>query len=119
VSHVLLGLGFGGGAIWALLHLRANGELPMTPWGFRAMSGPFEQLGEAGFTALGVALAAICAIDVLAGVRLWQRRRDGLRLSLLTALPAFGLALGFALPFLLVGIPLRVLLALGGRRALR
>jgi hypothetical protein len=119
VSQILLALGFGGGAIWTLLHLQANGELPMTPWGFRAMSGPAENLGQAGFTALGVMLVAISAVDLVAGVRLWQLRRDGLRLGLLTALPGFPLALAFALPFLLVGIPVRVLLALAGRGALR
>ena len=119
VSHIGLGVGFGVGAIWALLHLRAHGELPMTPWGFRALSGPFERLGQAGFTALGAMLVAVCLIDVIAGIRLWQRRRDGLRLSLLTTLPAFVLALGFALPFLLIGVPMRVVLALGGRGALR
>jgi hypothetical protein len=119
LSHILLGAGFGAGALWTVLHLRANGELPMTPWGFRSMAGPFEQLGEGPFIALGSAFVATCAVDIVAGVRLWQRRRDGLVLTLGTTLPAFGLALGFALPFMLVGVPLRVGLALAGRRALR
>jgi hypothetical protein len=65
------------------------------------------------------AAAVVCAVDVLAGILLWQRRRAGLRLGLLTAVPQFALGLGFALPFLLAGIPIRVVLALAGRRSLR
>ena len=117
--YVLYGLGFGIGTVWALIHHAQHGELPMTPWGFRALAGPAEQLGPSGFTALGAALAAVCALDVVAGIRLWQGRRDGLRLSLLTTVPATGLGLAFALPFLLLGVPIRLALAWAGRRSLR
>src|SRR5687767_246170 len=41
--QALIGLGFGGGATWTVVHLLQNGELPMTPWGFRSMAGPFER----------------------------------------------------------------------------
>lgn len=116
---VLLGIGFGGGAAWAVAHLQRTGELPMTPFGFRALSGPFEALGQRWFSALGAALVAVCAIDIAAGTLLWRGRRRGLELGLATTLPAFVLAVGFALPFLLVGIPLRVALAIAGRRSLR
>lgn len=119
VIEVLLSLAFGGGAAWTMLHLAQNGELPMTPWGFRSMSGPFEELGQQTFSVLGWALVAICALDVLAGIWLVQRRRRGFGLGLATAVPQFALGLGFALPFLLVGVPIRVLLAIAGRRSLR
>ena len=119
VLEVLLSLAFGGGAAWTMLHLAQNGELPMTPWGFRSMAGPFEALGQQTFSILGWALVAICALDVLAGIWLVQRRRSGLGLGLVTALPQFALGLGFALPFLLVGVPIRVVLAVAGRRSLR
>ncbi len=119
VSYVALGLGFGGGAIVTLLHLARAGELPMTPFGFRSMSGPFETLGPDRFAALGWALVGVSALDVLAGAWLWQGRRRGLRLGVATALPALGLGAGFALPFLLVGVPIRVALLLAGRRSLR
>jgi len=119
VLEILVSLGFGGGATWTLLHLAQNGELPMTPWGFRSMAGPFEELGQQTFSVLGWALAAICALDVLAGIWLVQGRRRGFRLGLVTAVPQFALGLGFALPFLLVGIPIRVVLAIAGRRSLR
>ena len=119
VLEILVSLAFGGGATWTLLHLAQNGELPMTPWGFRSMSGPFEELGQQTFSVLGWALVAICALDVLAGIWLVQGRRRGFRLGLVTAVPQFALGLGFALPFLLVGIPIRVVLAIAGRRSLR
>ncbi len=116
---IALGLGFGLGAAATLWHLDRQGELPMTPFGFRSMAGgPFEQLGADRFRVLGWSLVVVSALDVLAGIWLWQGRRRGLRLGLLTSVPAFGLAAGFALPFLLVGVPLRVFLALVGRRHL-
>jgi hypothetical protein len=117
--HVVLGLGFGLGSIWAVLHLQRTGELPLTPWGFRAMSGPFERLGTGWFSLLGIALAVVCAADVVAGIRLWQGRRDGIALGAATSLPALVLGAGFALPFLLIGIPIRTVLALVGRPSLR
>jgi hypothetical protein len=119
VAYVALGLGFGVGALVALTRLARDGELPMTPWGFRALSGPFERLGPQQFTALGLGLVGVCALDVVAGVWLWQGRKRGANLGLATTLPALTLAAGFALPFLLVGVPIRVALVLAGRRTLR
>ncbi len=119
VIQVALGLGFGIGSAVTMRHLAAHGELPMTPFGFRSMAGPFEQLGSERLAQLGWAFVVVCAADVIAGVWHWQRRRRGLLLGLLTAPPGFALALGFALPFMLIGLPLRVLLALAGRRSLR
>ena len=116
---LVLGVGFGLGAVVTLSHLARTGELPMTPWGFRSMGGPFEALGRDRFAALGWALVGVCALDAVTGVWLWQGRRRGLRLGLATSAPALGLAAGFALPFLLVGIPIRVALMLAGRRRLR
>ena len=117
--HALLGAGFGVGAIWAAMHLRRTGELPMTPFGFRALSGPFERFGADWVCALAIALAGMCALNVVAGVSLWRGRRLGLRLSLATFVPTMALGVGFALPFLLIGIPISTVLALAGRRSLR
>ena len=119
VIQILIGLGFGGGSLWTVLHLVQNGELPMTPWGFRSMAGPFEALGHQAFAVLGVTLAVVCAVDIAAGVWLWRLQRRGLRLGLVTALPQIALGLGFALPFQLVSVPLRVILSLAARRSLR
>jgi hypothetical protein len=118
--YVALGVGFGVGTVVTLWHLARTGELPMTPFGFRSLAGgPFERLGSERFAALGWSLVGVCALDVLAGIWLWQGRRRGLRLGLATTAPAIGLAIGFALPFLLVGAPIRILLVLAGRRHLR
>jgi hypothetical protein len=120
VVSVALGLGFGIGALVALDHYRERGELPMTPWGFRAFAGgPFDALSRERFTALLWALVGVCALDVIAGMWLAQGRRRGATLGLATSPAAFVLAAGFALPFLLVGVPIKVALILAGRRGLR
>jgi hypothetical protein len=111
--------GFGVAMPITLAHLARTGELPMSPFGFRAFSGPFEQLGRDAFTALGWTLVAVCALDVLAGVWLWQGERRGARLGLATTPFALALGVGFALPFLLLLVPIRAGLVLAGWRALR
>jgi hypothetical protein len=103
----------------ALRHLARTGELPLTPWGFRAFAGPFEQLGPEKFTALGWTLVGVCTLDVVAGVWLWQGKPKGASLGLATSPIVLALAAGFALPFLLVPVPLRAALILRGRRSLR
>ena len=118
--YVALGLGFGIGALVALDHGRRHGEMPMTPWGFRAFAGgPFDGLSREGFTALLWAVVGVCALDVLTGAWLAQGRRRGATLGLATSPIAFILSAGFALPFLLIGVPVRVALVLAGRRSLR
>jgi hypothetical protein len=118
--HIALGVGFGVGAVVALFHNTRHGELPMTPWGFRAFEGgPFELLASGRFTPLGWLLVAVSALDVLAGIWLWQGHRRGLRLGLATTAPALGVSAAFALPLLLVGVPIRIALAVAGSRRLR
>jgi hypothetical protein len=120
VLYLALGIGFGVGAAITLDHLRREHELPMTPFGFRSLAGgPFEQLAPGQFTALGWALVVVCALDVVAAALLWRGRRDGAMLGVSTTPVAMILAAGFALPFLIVGVPLRVALVLAGRRSLR
>ena len=117
--HLVLGIGFGGGAIVTLLHFARHGELPMTPWGFRSMSGPFEGLGAGRFSMLGWSFVAVCALDALAGIWLWRGRRRGARLGIVTSPLALILGGGFALPFLLVAVPIRLGLTWAGRYSLR
>lgn len=116
VVYVALGLGFGAGAVVTLGYLIRNGELPMTPWGFRSMSGPFEQLGQGPFTILGSALVVVCLLQAVAGVALWQGRRRGAALAAVTTPLALALGAGFALPFLLLGEPIAAGLLLIARR---
>lgn len=119
VMYLALGVGFGVATVLTLAHLARTGELPMTPFGFRSLSGPFEQLGPGPFAALGWALVGVCVLDVVAGVWLWQGRRRGAWLGLATTPLALGLGVGFALPFLLIGAPIRASLAFANRRRLR
>jgi hypothetical protein len=120
VLYLALGIGFGVGAAITLDHLRREHQLPMTPFGFRSLAGgPFEQLTPEQFTVLGWALVGVCALDVRSAALLWQGRRDGAVLGIATTPSALILAAGFALPFLLVGVPIRVALVVAGRRSLR
>ena len=116
VVLVAIGLGFGLPTPFVIDHLRRTGELPMTPFGFRAMSGPFERLGPDAFTALLVAFAAVCATDVAAGALTWNGDRRGPRLAALATPPGVILAAGFALPFYLASVPLWSALLLSARR---
>jgi hypothetical protein len=117
--YLALGVGFGVGTVVTLASLARNGELPMTPWGFRSLAGPFEQLGPGPFMALGWTLVGVCVLDVLAGTWLWQGRRRGAWLGLVTTPLALMLGAGFALPFLLVGAPIRAWVVLANRGTLR
>jgi hypothetical protein len=119
-TYVLVGLGFGAGTVVTLYLYARDGELPMTPWGFRSLAGgPFEHLSQEQFKALGWVLVGVCAADVVAGTWLWQGRRRGAILALATSPVALALGTGFALPFLLAGVPIGAALILAGRRSLR
>jgi hypothetical protein len=118
-AHVLPGLGFGIGALVTLRHLGQHGELPMTPWGFRAFDGPFVRLGPEGVTMLLWLIAATCAVDVAAGVGIWRRQRSSAVVGVATVPVQVALGTGFLLPFLLAAIPLRLGLLAAGRRDLR
>ena len=114
---VFLGLAFGSSVPVVLSYLDRHGELPMT-FGFRSLAGPFEQLGPQAFKALGWTFVGVCAVDVVAGLGLWRGRRWGARMALVTSPLALALGIGFALPLVLVGVPIRVALVLAGRRSL-
>src|SRR5215207_1936543 len=118
VGYVFLGLAFGLSVPVVLAFYAVNGYLP-TVASFRALGGPFESLGASGFTAAGWLLVAVSAVDVVSGLLVWRGRRVGMRLALLTDPIAFVLGIGFALPLLLIGVPLRAALllaaALGGQ----
>jgi hypothetical protein len=110
LAYMLPALAFGLPTPFVLSHLVRTGELPMTPFGFRSHSGPFERLGQDGFVALGFVLMASCLIDTLAGAWLRRGRRGGAVLGLAaTPLTTF-MAYGFAFPFLFAAIPIRLVL---------
>lgn len=111
--YVFLGLAFGASAPFVLAYYADNGNLP-TLFFFRALSGPVEELGRQGFLAAGFVLVAASAVSVLAGLLLWRGERRGVQLGLLVDPVAFVLGLGFALPLLLIGVPVRAGLVLAG-----
>jgi len=119
VGYVLPGLGFGIGALVTIRHLAEHGELPMTPWGFRAFDGAAVRLGPEAVTALLWLITAACAVDVAAGVGIWQRRRTAALVGVATTPVQLALGAGFLLPFLLAAIPLRLGSLAAGRRQLR
>jgi hypothetical protein len=119
VLYALNGAGFGIGAALSGWYFARNGELPMTPFGFRSLSGPFERLGPDRLLALTWALVGLCAVDVLTGAWLGQGRRRGAAAGLASAPFALVLGAGFALPFLLAVLPIRLILMWVGRRSLR
>jgi hypothetical protein len=114
-----VGLGFGLPIPWALDRLRQTGDLPMTPWGFRAYSGPFEQLGTEPFTALAWCFAGVCAAEVVARTLLLRGDPRGAKLAAVITPPGVVLGLGFALPIYLASIPLRSGALLAGARTRR
>ena len=118
VLYGLLGVGFGLGTVATLALLARDGELPMTPWGFRALDGPFARIDTRTTMLAGAALVAVCAADTATAAGLWRGRRWAGRLGLATAPAALLLGLGFELPFLLAGIPLRTALVAAAWRRL-
>ena len=119
VVYVATGIGFGVGAVISLVYLARQGELPITPFGFRAFSGPFEGLGTGWFSVLGWVFVGVCAVETFAGWKLWQGQRLGTTIGIRTTPLAVLLGLGFALPFYLASIPIRLGLLALGRRAPR
>jgi hypothetical protein len=108
LAYILPALGFGIPAPLAMAYLARNGELPMTPFGFRAFDGPIAQSGQGAFMAVGVVLVGSCLIDLVAGVELWRGRRRGARLGLAATPLTLAMAYAFALPFLFAAIPIRL-----------
>ena len=115
VLYVFLGLAFGLSVPWVLAFLVENGYLPLM-FGFRALGGPFEGFGRGAFVVAASILVAVSVLDVIAGVLLWRGRRSGAVLGLATDPIALALGWGFALPLLLMGVPVRALLVIAGLR---
>lgn len=118
VLYGLLGAGFGLGTVAVLALLIRDGELPMTPWGFRALDGPLARIDTRTTLLAGAALIGVCAADTATAAGLWRGRRWAGRLALVTTPAALVLGLGFELPFLLAGIPPRTALVAAAWRRL-
>jgi hypothetical protein len=113
VVYAVPGVGWAVATLAVLLYHRERGELPMTPFGWRLLGGPYPEIGTDRLTPLGWALAwlliAVSAVDVLIGRWLWQGRRRGAILALVMAPVSFALGRLFVLPYLLVMVPVRAL----------
>jgi hypothetical protein len=108
--------GFGLSTPFVLGHLAREGDLP-TIIGIRALSGPFERhVGRDAFTALGWVLVTSCVLDAVTGLWLWQGRRRGALLGLGSTPFSLALGIGFALPALLLVVPIRVALIIATSR---
>ena len=116
---VLVGAGFGLPIPWAAWRLRQTGHLPTFIGLFPMYGGPlFPRVSHRTFTLVLLSFAAVCALDVLAGLALWRDDRDAaiLVLALLPVEAAYWVA--FALPIPPVIAVVRVALLAFGWRAL-
>jgi hypothetical protein len=123
VIYAVPGIGWAVGTLAVLLYHKERGQLPMTPFGWRLLGGPYSEIGTERLTPLGWALAwlliAVSIVDVLIGRWLWQGRRRGAVLALVMAAVSFALGRLFVLPYLLVMAPLRVVATIIAWRGLR
>lgn len=93
------GLGFGLPGVYGLWYLVDRGEI-WTFLGFPTYGGgPFESIGLRTTTWLIAGFVLVCAVEVTAGVLLWQGERAGEKLSLMLLPFEFAFWIGFALPF--------------------
>ena len=119
--YALPGLGFGIGTLGTLAYLVRNGELPMTPFGWRLMGTPLvgtDRLNALGWV-LALTLVGTSAFDVITAIWLRQGKEQGARLGLMTTPFTLALAVAFLLPGLLAVAPVRALLLLASRHRLR
>lgn len=123
VLYVVPGLGLAIGTAAILMYDARRHELPMTPFGWRLLGGPYERIGTDTLTGLGrvlgTALIVVSVFDLMAGIWLRHGRRRGAMLGVATT--PFSLVLGtlFVVPFLWIVPPVRAILAIAGWRRLR
>ena len=123
VLYVVPGLGFAASTVAILLYDARRHGLPMTPFGWRLLGGPYEQIGTDTLTGLGrilgTALIVVSVFDVVAGVWLRQGRRRGAMLGVATTPISLLLGTLFVVPALWIIPPVRAILAIAGWRRLR
>ena len=85
--------------------------------GFKALSGPFEELGLNALIVAGIIFATISLLKLLAAYWTWNLKRDGLVLELILLAISAIFWYGFALPLgPLFGLPQVVLIVLEWKR---
>ena len=120
LAFILPALAFGIPTPLVIDHVRRTSDLPWTPFGFQSHAGPFfDRLGPAGFNNLAWAFVVVCLLELVAGALLWRGRRRGAWLGAALTPVTLVFTLGFAFPFLLAALPLRLLLLVAARSGLR
>ncbi len=123
ILYVVPGLGVAVATAAILVYDARRHELPMTPFGWRLLGGPYEQIGTDTLTGLGRvlggALVVVSVFDLVAGVWLRQGRRRGAMLGVATTPISLLLGTLFVVPALWVIPPVRAVLAIAGWRRLR
>ena len=121
--YVVPGLGTALATAAILLYDARRHELPMTPFGWRLLGGPYEQIGTDMLTGLGrvlgIALIVVSISDLVAGIWLRQGRRRGAMLGVATTPISLLLGTLFVVPALWIIPPVRAFLAIAGWRRLR
>ena len=111
ILYFVPGLGIAISTVLILVYQERRGELPMTPFGWRLMGSTVPGMGADQLTPVGTALAwlliGVSAVDAATGMWLWQDRRRGRVVGLVTTPVNFCLGLLFQVPFLIVVPPLR------------
>ena len=111
--YAIPGIGWAVATLVVLRYHQERGELPMTPFGWRLLGGPYPEIGTDHLTPLGMGLAwlliGVSIVDVVIGRWLWQGRRGGAVLALVMAPLSLTLGWLFALPYLIVMAPLRAI----------
>jgi len=121
--YVVPGVGIALATAAILLHDARRHELPMTPFGWRLLGGPYEQIGTDTLTGLGrvlgIALIVVSMFDLVAGLWLRQGRRRGAMVGVVTTPISLLLGSLFVVPALLIIPPVRAVLAICSWRRLR
>jgi hypothetical protein len=123
VVYAVPGIGWLVATLAVLVYHQDQGELPISPFGWRLLGSSYPEIGTDRLTPLGWALAwlliGVSIVDVLIGRWLWQGRRRGAVLALVMAPVSFALGWLFALPYLIVMAPLRAIAVVFAWRDLR
>jgi hypothetical protein len=101
------------GVLPVLKYMLDNRALPTVFAGIRALSGPFEALGNDAMLATGLVFVVVSAFRFLAAYWIWNLRMDGFALELILLGLSIPFWYGFAVPFgPVLGIPVFILLIL-------
>ena len=101
------------GVLPVLKYMLDHRSLPTFFAGIRALSGPFEALGNDAMLASGLVFVIVSGFKFLAAYWIWNLRMDGVVLELILLGLSIPFWYGFAVPFgPVLGLPVFILLIL-------